>query len=120
MTSTRTWRDCYCPVTAGIANLENCVVGRGRYQRHPDDLTRKPTGWNRPLIYPLTLRDGTRITTLRQAATLMKGLPETRKWEPVWQHAADLLVLAHKNGKAADVRVATYQLRRALQVEGWM
>ena len=82
--------------------------------------TRKPTGWNRPLIYALTLSDGTRIATLRQAATLMKGLPETRKSEPVWQHAADLLVLAHKNGKAADVRVATDQLRRALQVEGWM
>ena len=82
--------------------------------------TRKPTGWNRPLAYPLTLRDGTEIATLRQAATLMMGLPETRKSKPVWQHAAELLMLAHKSGKAADVQVATDQLFRALQLEGWM
>ena len=58
--------------------------------------TRKPTGWNRPLAYPLTLRDGIKIATLRQAATLMMGLPETGKSKPVWQHAAELLLQAHK------------------------
>ena len=82
--------------------------------------TRRPTGWFRPLAYPLTLRDGTRIATLRQAATLMIGLPETRKSKPVWQHAAELLLQAHKAGKASDVRAATDQLCRALQLEGWI
>ena len=82
--------------------------------------TRRPTGWFRPLAYPLTLRDGTKIATLRQAATVMMGLPETRKSKPVWQHAAALLLQANKAGKAADVCDATDQLCRALQLEGWI
>jgi len=82
--------------------------------------TRTPTGWNRPLAYPLTLRDGTTIATLRQAAALMMGLPETRKSKQVWQHAAELLMQAQKSGKTADVHAATNQLCRALQLEAWM
>jgi hypothetical protein len=82
--------------------------------------TSKPTGWHRPLAYPLTLRDGTEIATLRQAAALMMGLPETRKSRPVWQRAAELLMQAQKGGKAADIRAATDQICRALQLEGWI
>ena len=36
------------------------------------------------------------------------------------QHAAKLLMQAHTSGKAADIRAATDQLRRALQVKGWI
>jgi hypothetical protein len=82
--------------------------------------TRKPTGWNHPLAYPLTLRDGTKIATFRQAAALMMRLPESRKSKPVWQQAAELLMQAQKGGKAADVCAATDQLCRALQLEDWM
>ena len=82
--------------------------------------TRWPSGWNRPLAYPLTLRDGTTIVTLRQAAALLMGLPETWKSNPVWQRAAELTLQAHKSGKAADVRTATDQLCRALQLERWI
>ena len=35
-------------------------------------------------------------------------------------NAAELVRHAHKTGKAADVRAATDQLRRALQLEGWI
>jgi len=38
----------------------------------------------------------------------------------VWQHAAELLMQAQKSGLTVDVRDATDQLCRALQLEGWM
>jgi hypothetical protein len=37
--------------------------------------TIKPTGWNRPLAYPLKLREGNTIDTMAQAAHLMTQLP---------------------------------------------
>ena len=110
-----------------VFNVPETIVPRRIEFRQPDynvnlmaKKTRKPTYWNRPLAYPLTLPDGTEIATLRQAATLMMGLPETRKSKPVWQHAAELLMQAHTSGKAADIRAVTDQLCRALQLEGWM
>jgi hypothetical protein len=82
---------------------------------------RKPTGWNRPLAYPLTLRDGQVITTMKQAAALMtKRLPKARQEKPIWQYAAELLMEAQKTGKPDDVAAATGQLQRALSAEGWM
>ena len=107
-------------------DVRGTIVLRPEDFRQPDynaimaKTTRKPSGWYRPLAYPLTLRGGTEITTLRQAVTLLTGLLETRKSKPVWQHAAELMMHAHKTGKAVDVRAATDQLCRALQLEGWM
>jgi hypothetical protein len=107
--------------------LPETIAPRPKEFRRPDyseivtaKKARKPSGWNRPLAYPLTLRDGTQIATLRQAAALMMGLPETRKLKRVWQQAAELLMQAQKGGNAADTRAATDQLCRALQLEGWM
>jgi hypothetical protein len=37
-----------------------------------------------------------------------------------WQHAAELLMQAHKSGKPDDIAAATGQLRRALSAEGWI
>jgi len=83
--------------------------------------TIKPTGWNRALAYPIKLRDGGVVSTMAQAACLMtQRLPQARQEKPVWQHTADLLMQAHKSGKAIDIRAATDQLCRALQGEGWM
>ena len=83
--------------------------------------TFRPTGWNRALAYPIKLRDGDVISTLAQAARLMtQRLPQARQEKPVWQHAAELLMQAQKSGKAIDIRAATDQLCRALQLEGWM
>ena len=81
----------------------------------------KPIGWNRPLSYPLTLQDGDTIETLHQAAWLMtERLPPARQAKPAWQHAAALLMVAHKSGKKSDIADATAQLQRALTAEGWM
>jgi len=81
----------------------------------------KPTGWNRALAYPIKLRDGDTIETMKQAAALItKQLPRGRQERAVWQYAVELLMQAHKSGKAIDIRAATDQLRRALQLEGWM
>ena len=82
--------------------------------------TSKPANSDRPLAYPLTLPNGIKITTLRQAAVLIIWLQKYQRTHRVWQHAAVLLMQAHKSDSAADVRAATDQLRRALQMEGWM
>jgi hypothetical protein len=37
--------------------------------------------------------------------------------KPVWQHTAELMMHAHKTGKAAEVRAATGQLCCALQLD---
>ena len=107
--------------------LPESVALRANEFRQPGDRARvmarqtsKSVGWNRPLAYPLTLRDGTDIATLRQAAALLMGLSETWKSKPVWQRAAHLVMQAQKSGKPADIRAATDQLRRALQLERWM
>jgi hypothetical protein len=50
----------------------------------------------------------------------MAGKRRSRWPKSVWQHAAELMMHAHKTGKAADIRAATDQLCRALQLEGWM
>ena len=83
--------------------------------------TSKPTDWNRPLAYPIKLRDGYTIETMKQAAGLItKQLPRGRQERAIWQHAVELLMQAHKTGKAEDIRAATDQLCRALQLEGWI
>ena len=79
-----------------------------------------PKPWTHPLAYPITLRDGDVISTMAQAALFItQRLPKTRQEKPVWQHTAELMIHAHKTGKAADIRAATDQLCRALQLEGW-
>ena len=112
-----------------LATAVVCWIAAPQDEEQPssafNDLILRPKefrrrGWNRLLVDPLTLRDGTKIATLRQAATLLMGLRETRKSKPMWQYAAELMLRANKSGKEADVRAATDQLRRALQLEGWM
>ena len=83
--------------------------------------TAKPAGWNRALAYPIKLRDGYTIETMKQAAELItKQLPRGRQERAVWQYTIELLMQAQKSGKAIDVRAATDQLCRALGVEGWI
>ena len=81
----------------------------------------KPTNWDRVLTYPIELRDGHRIETLQQGATLItRHLPKSVQERPGWGYAAELLMQAYKTGKSADIRAATDQLHRALEVEGWL
>jgi len=76
--------------------------------------------WSGTLAYPIKLRDGEVISTMAQARLAILRLPDARQEKPVWQHAAELLMQAHKTGKLAHIRAATDQLCRALQLEGWM
>ena len=77
------------------------------------------TGSQRPLAFPIKLRDGHVVETLAQAVALTQRLPKQRQLKPIWQHTAALLMEAHASGKRADLEHATQQLRRALEVEGW-
>jgi transcriptional regulator with XRE-family HTH domain len=90
--------------------------------RHPDarSKVKPPTGWQRPLAFPIKLRDGHVIETMAQAAELMTlRLPKARQAKPIWQHTAALLLQAHESGRRLDLDHATAQLRRALDAEGW-
>lgn len=81
----------------------------------------RPTGWRRPLAFPITLRNGHVIATMAQAAGLMtQRLPKGRQGKPIWQKTAELLMTAHRTGKRVDVEAATTQLCRALIIEGWL
>ena len=51
---------------------------------------------------------------------ITKQLPRGRAERAIWQHFVELLMQAHKTGKAEDIRAATDQLCRALQLEGWI
>ena len=73
------------------------------------------TGWQRPLAFPIRLRDGQVVETLAQAAALTQRLPKARQLKPIWQHTAALLMEAHESGKSEDLHQATGQLRRALR-----
>jgi hypothetical protein len=78
------------------------------------------TGWQRPLAFPIKLRDGHTIETMAQAAGLMtQRLPKQRQTKPIWQQTAAMLLAAHASGSAEDLQRATGQLRRALDAEGW-
>ena len=77
------------------------------------------TGWQRPLAFPIKLRDGHVVETMAQAVALTQRLPKARQLKPIWQHTAALLMEAHASGKPDDLRHATAQLRRALDAEGW-
>ncbi len=77
------------------------------------------TGSQRPLAFPIKLRDGHVVETLAQAVALTQRLPKQRQLKPIWQHNAALLLQAHEFGKLDDLQHATAQLRRALDAEGW-
>ncbi len=101
------------------ANWEKLLTAEGEALSAMAKKTVKPAGWNRPLAYSLTLRDGSIIDTMAQAAHFMTQLPEARQQKPIWQHAAALLMEAHASGKPDDLQHATGQLHRALHAEGW-
>ena len=58
------------------------------------------TGWQRPLAFPIKLRDGHVIETMAQAAELMTlRLPKARQAKPIWQKTAAMLMQAHNSGR---------------------
>jgi hypothetical protein len=78
------------------------------------DLTRK-------LAQPITLTGGPRshLVTLMDAAILIRDLEQFRQARPVWDRAAEMIVIAGTTKKKADIAEATRQLLVALGHENW-
>ena len=72
------------------------------------------------LAYPITLHDGRKVETLADVVTLMDSLSERRQIVTVWQTTMAMLLGANASGKPIDMKHATGQLARALQVEGFL
>ena len=74
-----------------------------------------------PLAYPITLDRGPRshLVILMDAAILIRDLEPFRQARPVWDRAAEMIMLAAETGKRADVAEATRQMLVALGHENW-
>jgi hypothetical protein len=74
-----------------------------------------------PLAAPITLARGPRshLVTLMDAAILIRDLDQFRQARPVWDRAAEMILLAGTTGRAADIREATRQMLVALSHENW-
>ena len=75
-----------------------------------------------PLAYPIILTAGPRshLVTLMDAAILIRDMEPFRQARPVWDRAAEMILLAASSGDAPDVAEATRQLHVALNRENWL
>jgi hypothetical protein len=75
-----------------------------------------------PLAQPITLTRGPRshLVTLMDAAILIRDLDRFRQARPVWDRAAEMILLAGMTREATDVQEATRQLHVALSHENWL
>jgi hypothetical protein len=78
------------------------------------DLTRK-------LDRAIELTGGprSRLATLQDAAVLIRDLEPFRQARPVWDRAAEMILVAGTTGKRADIAEATRQLLTAVIHENW-
>ena len=60
-----------------------------------------------------------RLETLQDAAILIRNLEPFRRARPVWDRAAEVILIAAETGKRADVAEATRQMLVALGHENW-
>jgi hypothetical protein len=69
-----------------------------------------------PLAQPFTLTRGPRshLVTLMDAAILIRDLEPWRHARPVWDRAAEMILMAAKTGKRDDIAEATRQMFVAL------
>jgi hypothetical protein len=74
-----------------------------------------------PLARPITLTGGPRshLVTLMDAAVLIRDLEPFRQARPVWDRAAEMILVAGTTKKKADVAEATRQLLVAVERENW-
>ena len=81
-----------------------------------------PPDLSRPLAYPMTLTGGPRshLVTLMDAAILIREMEPFRQARPVWDRAAEMILLAAETGDAPDIAEATRQLHAALNHENWL
>jgi hypothetical protein len=60
------------------------------------------------------------LKTLSDARAPIQSLPERRRQQQTWQHAAELLLRAAGSRAPQDITHVTAQLYRALASEGWL
>ena len=75
-----------------------------------------------PLSSPITLTGGPRshLVTLMDAAILIRDMESFRQARPVWDRAAEMILIAASSGDAPDIAEATRQLHVALNHENWL
>ncbi|MEI9917125.1 MAG: hypothetical protein WDN29_16480 [Methylovirgula sp.] len=73
--------------------------------------------WSDSLTFPITLRDGRALNTLRDAADLFLGFSQMALEQDWNGYAVELLIAAVKSGRAGDIEDATWQVQRALSRE---
>jgi hypothetical protein len=78
--------------------------------------------WSRKLARRIVVKHGRpgELKTLTDARDLIHSLPERRRQQPAWQHAAELLLRAAGSRAPQDITHVTAQLYRALASEGWL
>jgi len=59
---------------------------------------RKPAGWSRKFEEPISLPDGRRLVTLRDAGDYITKLPKAEHNAPEWQAAMQALMLVATHG----------------------
>jgi hypothetical protein len=74
-----------------------------------------------PVARPITLTGGPRshLVTLMDAAILIRDLEPFRQARPVWDRAAEMILIAAETGKRDDIAEATRQMLVALGPENW-
>jgi hypothetical protein len=74
-----------------------------------------------PLAQPIMLTRGpcSHLVTLMDAAILIRDLDRFQQARPVWDRAAEMVLLAATTLDPADVAEATRQLLAALECENW-
>ncbi len=79
-------------------------------------------GFIAALAYPITLTGGPRshLVTLMDAAILIRDMEPFRQARPVWDRAAEMILLEASSGEAPDIAEATRQLHVALNRENWL
>lgn len=73
------------------------------------ELSKRPSGWSRPLARPVTLRSGTDLVTLADVRSyLFKRMQANRRESPNWQRVTALLLSAARSDEVdvADVTIA--------------
>jgi hypothetical protein len=60
------------------------------------------------------------LDTLADAAQLIADLEQFRQARPVWDRAAEMILLAARTGRQADIAEATRSLEVALGKENWL
>jgi hypothetical protein len=74
-----------------------------------------------PLAQPITLTGGPRshLVTLMDAAILIRDLEPFRQARPVWDRAAEMILVAATTRKRDDIAEATRQLLVCVERENW-